>query len=280
MAAPNVIRSGVGFRHCQIFALSTSTGVIAPGAASATAYEGLQISGARTLEIEDPEPQQINHLGDDRIFASDTLPATESLTGTLTVGKINDTVDALITGQTSYTIGEQKFFGIGTNKRGSEVQVAMLAFRQSLDTTPAAQQLRRWEFRLIPATLLIPLAATLNESPEEKTYTVRPQVASKYPWGIAFANGTEGFTEAQALRGIAENKPKIVAWKGNNVLTSFNLPTAFPAVATTKMTVFVYDDSAGTASEDATATLTTTTVDPTATPDTDDIVVLVYEHSQ
>lgn len=279
MTAPNVIRSGVGFRHCQIFELDATTGIIKPGAASATAYEGLQVGGVKRLTINDPEPRQVNHQGDDRIFAVDSLPATEPLTGELAVGKTNDTVDALLTGQLSYTVGETKMFGIQTNNRGDEVQVGMLAYRQTLDTTPNAQQLRRWEFRFLPVTLLIPREGSLDENPEEKVYTIRPQVATKYPWGIAFANGTEGFTEAQAIRGIAQYKPKIVCWRGDNLITSFNLPTDYPAASTDKMIVWVYDDSAGTASEDATATTTTTSVDPTSTPDTDDIVICLYEYA-
>jgi hypothetical protein len=43
--------------------------------------------------------------------------------------------------------------------------------------------------------------------------------------------------------------------------------------------VWVYDASAGTAAADATATITTTTIDPTATPDVDDIVIALYEYA-
>ena len=56
MAAPGVIRSGVGFRHIQIFPLNANG---SPNASSTTVYEGTRISGARTLTLNDPEPQQI-----------------------------------------------------------------------------------------------------------------------------------------------------------------------------------------------------------------------------
>jgi hypothetical protein len=279
MATPNGIRSGVGFRYASIFLLDTATGLPNPGAASATAYEGVHISGVKRLTINDPEPQQIVHLGDDRPFALDSLPAQEPVSGELATAKVNDVVDALITGTNAFTVGEAKFFGIGTDKKGSENQVAMLAFRQALDTTPGAAQVRRWEIRLIPICLVLPREGNLDENPEERLYSLRPQFTSKHLWGVAFSNSVEGFLEAQVLRGITQYKPNIAVWKGNNTLTQFNLPTERPAADVDKVSVWVYDASAGAAAADATATITTTTVDPTVTPDVDDIVIALYEYA-
>lgn len=277
MAAPNTTRSGVGFRHAQLFALNTSLGVIEPGTASATAYEGVQLSGVKRLTINDPEPKQIAHKGDDRVFALDSLPADEPITGELVTGKINDTVDAMITGTNSFSVGETKMMGLGTDKKGSEVQVAMLAWRQALDTTPGAQQLRRWELRLIPVCLIIPREGSMDENPEERPYSLRPQVVSKHLWGTAFSNSTEGFLEAQVLRGIAQYKPKIVAWKGDGTIVAFNLPTNFPAQATGKMKVWTTTTGGTTTDVTATVTLAVGSVTFSVAPAAGTIITCLYE---
>jgi hypothetical protein len=244
-----------------------------PDATSATtAYAGVAIGGARALTLTDPEPQQIVHYGDDRVFALDVLPATEPISGSLSVGKVNDAVDAILTGQNNFAVGEGKFFGMGTSEKGNEQQVGIIAYRQVLDTTPGASQLRRWESYIIPATYLIPLAGNWDQNPEERAYTIRPQVSSKHLWGAAFSDTTEGYTEAQVVRGITEYKPKMLAWKGNNTATSFTLSPTVAADNTSKVTVYVdgVDASAG-------ITVSTAAVVFTTAPTTDAIVVVLYE---
>jgi hypothetical protein len=269
MAAPNTTRSGVGFRHCTIFALNTSG---LPNAPAATVYEGLVIGGVKRLTINDPEPQQISHMGDDRVFALDSLPPTEALTGELVVGKISDAIDAAITGQLSFTVGEAKLFGIGTDKRGFEQQIGMLVYRQTLDTTPGAQQLRRWEFRIFPVLLAIPREGSMDEKAEERMYTLRPQIATKHLWGTAFAVGTEGFTESQMLRGVSEYKPKIVAFKGDGAEDEFLFPATAQAVSTGKIVVWNNGVEVTSGLTKAVTGLTFT-----AAPATGNIIVALYE---
>lgn len=270
MTAPNVIRSGVGFRDCQIFDLNTDG---LPNATSpTTAYEGVQISGVKRLEINDPEPQLISHQGDDRIFAVDSLPPTEPLTGNLVTGKVNDTLDAVLTGQTNYTVGEAKLFGVQTDQRGNEEQVGIIAYRQTLDTTPGAQQIRRWEWRIIPVCLVIPRENTYDQNPEERPYTLRPQIAAKHLWGETFTITDGGFEEAQMIRGISEYKPKLLAWKADNTETDFTLSPAVADDNTDKITVFVdgVEQTSG-------VTIATNSVQFTTAPTTDAIVCVFYE---
>lgn len=276
MTTPSNVKSGVGFRHCQIFALTTS-GLLA--AVDENAYEGVQISGVRSLTLPLPESQQINHYGDDRIFAVDQLPPNESISGTLVVGKNNFDVDAVITGQNVVTIGETKFFGRATDKQGSEAQVCMVAWRQTLDTAVGASRVRRWDVRLMPICQIIPMNPSFDASnPEEMTYTIRPQVVSKYPWGIAFVEGTEGFTEGQILDATTEYKPKLIAFVGDGIVTAFNLPTAAQAVGTTKMKVWHTVASTGiTTDVTGTVTLAVGSVTFGVAPAAGDTVTVWYE---
>lgn len=271
MAAPNTTRSGVGLRNITIFALN-SDGYPA-ATSSTTAYEGVQISGARSLTITDPEPQQIVHFGDDNVFALDVLPSQEPITGELMVGKVNDTVDAVLTGQNSYTVGEMKLFGMGTSEKGDENQVGIIAYRQTLDTTDGAAQLRRWESYIFPTAYLIPRAGGFDANPEERMYTLRPQISAKQLWGTAVSTSTEGYETAQVVRGVSEYKPKLVAWLGDNTTTSFTLSPAVAADNTSKVVVWV-DGVLQTGSE---ITVATNSVVFTTAPTTDAIVVSAYE---
>ena len=281
MATPSSVWTPVGARNARLFELTDT--IIEPGAASATAYEGHHVSGLKELTLTDPEPQQIFHMGDDSVFAVDQLPATEAIVGQVMSGKVNAAVEDIITGNNVVTLGEFKYTGIGTNNRGSEVQAALAFYRQALDTDPDSATLgaRRWESFIFPLALAIPIESGMGGTEFSRTWTFRPQFVKKHLWGLAFSNATEGFTRAQGIKTIHEYKPKVAAWKGNGVLASFNLPVAFPAASVAKVRLFVYDDSTGTWSDDTSgATITTTTVDPSALAAADDIIIAVYEHNE
>jgi len=272
MTAPNTIRSGVGFRHCQLLAVDSSG---YPAATDTSEYAGVRVSGAKTLTLNDPTPQQIVHVGDDRPLALDVLPPTEPISGDLTTSKRDDVVRELVTDDVSVTIGETKLMGMGTENRGDEAQVIMLAFRQSLDTDPDSGNFgsRRWEFRLLPKTFVIPMEGGFSTTPEEQSYTIRPQFVKKYPWGVSFASGTEGFEQAQGFSGIAEHKPRLVAFKANNTATEFTFDTDFPAQSTGKITVWVNGTE-----QTSGVTKATTGIEFTTAPTTDAMVVVFYEY--
>lgn len=274
MTAPQTIRSGVGFRYVQLIALGTDEH---PAATDTSAYAGVAVSGARALTLNDPEPQQIVHLGDDRPFALDVLPPTEPITGELTVGKINDVVDALLTADASFEIGEGKLFPFGSDNRGDENQVAILCYRQTLDTDPSSSSYgsRRWEFRLFPKAFLISREGGLTGEPESRMYTVRPQYVKNHLWGTALSTSTEGTEQVQGFRGISEYKPRIVSFLGDNAETDFSFESGFPAQSTDKIAVFV-DGTLTTAN----ITKATTGVQWTTAPTTSQNLDVFYEHDQ
>lgn len=273
MSAPGTIRSGVGFRHVQVIPLGSDD---YPKAVSSVAYEGSQITGAKALTVDDPEPRDIVHLGDDRVFQRDILPPDTPLSGELRVGKVDDAVDALLGDDLSFTVGEAKLFGVATDSRGDENQVAILAYRQTLDTDPSSGDFgkRRWEGRLFPKCYLVRRESGFEDTPEERSYAVRPLFATKHLWGTSFAAGTEGFTQAQGIRLVSEYKPKIVGFKcGGDGDTEYGFPTATPAQGTGKIVVWV------TGVEQTTGfTARTTQVEFSSAPATDAMVVVFYEY--
>lgn len=270
MAAPAVIRSGVGFRHLQVLAIAADG---YPAATTTIAYEGVTVSGAKTLVLEDPLPRAIDHMGDDRIFQQDVLPPNSAMTGTVNVAKTNDTLDAVLTDDISFSVGEAQLFGIGTDNKGDENQVVVLAFRQTLDTSGGASDgLRRWEGRLFPKAYLIPTETGFDENPEDRQYALRPQFATQHVWGVDFSTAVEGFDRAQGLRAITQYKPKLIAFNGDATVVTFLFPTAYPAADTNKVAVWVD----GTLTVPDAVTVTNFELS-TATPAADANIVVWYE---
>lgn len=275
MTTPQTIRSGAGLRQVQILALNASG---YPDAVDTNAYEGVTLSGAVSLTLEDPEPQQIVHRGDDVVFALDTLPPSEPISAELTVSKTNDVIDAILTDDNSITVGEAKLFGAGTENRGDENQVCVLSYQQTEDTDPDSTDFgaRRWGFRLFPKAYVIPREVGFEQdTPTQRPYTVRPLFCTKYPWGVQFSTGVEGFGRAQLLRGISEFKPKIVGYIGDGATQDYAFPTLYPASSTAKITVWV-DGTLTTPQTLATTQFQFTTG---AEPTTGANVVAFYEHA-
>lgn len=272
MTVPATTRSGVGLRHIQILATDASG---YPNATSPTTpYEGLQMSGAQAFTLNDPPASPVTHRGDDRPFAQDILPSSEPITGEIRVAKTNDALDVILTGQLSISIGETRWFGLGTDQKGCEEQVIVLAYWQSIDTDESSSNFgkRLWDSRLIPKSFVVPQGkGSEMEQTEQKMYVLNPQFVRQYPWGVTYALATEGFLQSQVLRGASEFPPKLIAWKADGTETTFTFPTAYPAQATGKINVWVE----GSVSAPDT-TLTTSFIYTTA-PSADEMVVVLYE---
>lgn len=272
MAAPSNIRSSVGIRDVQIFALDASG---APAATSTAAYAGIDVSGVHDLTINDPAPQLISHYGDDHVFQLDSLPPNTTLTGQLVVSKINDTVDEALTGNKSFTAGEWKMIGVNTDLKGSENNVGCVVYQQARDTDPSSANFgqRTWSFKIMPVAQLIPMEDNMSSTtPTAMKYEIRPAFVTRHLWGTVFSVATEGFKSAQLLRGHAQYKPRVVAFKADGSTTTFTLGQT--AVSTGKISV--YDFTAGTT---AAVTATTTSITFTTAPTTDHIIVATFEVS-
>lgn len=233
MSAPSKKRAGVGFRSATIFALNANG---RPAGVNGTAYEGITAEGAKTLTINDPAYRTIYHNGDDRVMQLDQLPPTEAATAELRLGRLNDTLEAALSGLLSFTVGEQNLMLSGvTDKDGFEPTVALVAYRQALDETGG----RVWHYVIFPKVIASLRESGFDDNPEERVYMLTPQLVSKHLWGVSFAEGVEGGTSGQFIRGVAQYKPKFVAFVGDASQTEFLFPATRQAVATSKITVWV-----------------------------------------
>lgn len=277
MAAPNVIRSPAGLRWIQLLEIAADG---YPAATSTTVYEGVQLQGAKTLGLEDPAPREIVHRGDDRPYATQTLPPSDPVSGSITTSKINDTVDALMTNKISLLQGEAYLMGFGTDRRGEEVDVILLAFRQARTTDIGSASLGDpvWDGIVLNKTRVIPNQPGMGEADEDTTYTVVPTFTSKYPWGLDFVEATDGYERAQGFRIVTQYKPWFCAWQGDNSTTEFTFHASRPAQATTKIHGVWVDGAVQTGGGvDFTEATTGITFEAASTPGTDANIFCFYE---
>lgn len=256
----------VGARRAIIFELNSSG---SPNVTNTTPYSGIQMVGAKSIELTIPEAQKKTHVGDDRALQVDYLPATEGISGKLTVSQDDQAIYAILTSTNRVTVGEATLVGLNTSKQGSEPQVGLLTFQQSLD----ASGTRNWRWFLMPKVTLYPHPAGMNENVAVHEYTISPAVVTAHLWETAFNASTEGFTEAQGLIGQSRYMPSVVAWLAATATTEFALPAAEPGADTAKMSVWV-DGAADTAWTKATTQISTSTA-----PGNNKRVVCFYEHS-
>ena len=255
----------VGLRRATIFELN-ATG--SPLAVSTTAYEGYTIVGAQAFDLNIPDARKITHPGDDRVLQVDYLPALDAVSGELRAARADFDVYAILTGTKVVTVGESKYVGVGHSKQGSEPQVGLLCYQQALDDAGA----RHWRALMIPRATIYPHQNGMNESPSVNRFIVSPAVVTKWLWETAFADATEGYTEAQALVGMHKYKPKLIAFVAATATTSFVLPADAVCADTAKMNVWV--DGVAVAAD---ITKLTTALQFTTAPGNTKRVVIFYE---
>lgn len=224
---------GVGMRRAVVFALNTSG---LPSASGTTAYEGLEVVGPRAWNLNNPEPRKITHVGNDRPLAIDYLPPNEAMSAELRVAAGDLPLQAVLTNVNTFTIADATLMQWNTEQQGSEPDVGLLLFQQSLDTATKA---RRYRFHVIPSGRVYPQPANMDENAAEHTYMVAPNPTTTHLWGTTMAVATEGGSEAAAIEGMTTGRPNIVAFLGDASTVAFLFPTAKQAINTTSIAVWV-----------------------------------------
>lgn len=271
--ANETITSASGLRKVRVYALDSS-GYPNGDQSGANGYNGIDVTGARSVSLNVPENQKIVHVGDDVPFAMDFLPPTELASGSLTTAKTNQTLDALLSNTLVQTLGEWEIDGLDTSTAGNEIDVCLFYWRQALVTDPADSDFssRRWQTHAIVKARITPQGATPDQGAADlNNYSITPTKSTAAPYGSSFTQVVNGFTQAARLRMTGEYPIMMERYTGNATLDTFNLE--FTPLTAAKTKCFV-DGAAATVSSVNTGAKTFTL---SAAPANAGKVIVLYE---
>ncbi len=257
----------MGFRFGYIFELNANG---RPKATGVTAYEGIPFQGAQAFTLNFPESQRITHYGEDRPLASAFLPSKDPVTGELRSAVDNLDLDAVLSGNKKFEVGEAAMLAAQTDNQGNEPVVGGLFYQKSLDLSTKRA---RWRSFLLPSIIVQPIPSGFAEGSESARYPIICNPSSAHLWGTPMTLNIEGALEAAVFRGMTEGKPKLVAFLGDGTTTVFPLPTSAPALSTDKIVV-VKNGTEVTSG----ITLATTGVTFAVAPALNDDIDVFYEH--
>lgn len=213
----------VGFRDAVIYDLNASG---RPNAQSVSVpYVGTKVNGPKVFTLNMPNPRIIQHTGNDRVLEVDQLPTLEQASGEIRMSGVDQDLDALLSGVDKFTVGHTSFLARMTDKQGTEPQVGVVAWQQSL-----LEGLRRWHIYLIPSSRAIPIPAGMGDSPEDHRFSLAPNPTDRHLWGVELDEGTEGAEEFGVLDGYSTIRPvyPLVAFKTDGIEDTFVF-TDYPA---------------------------------------------------
>lgn len=226
---------GVGSRRAQVYALDTTTGLPMPGTGITTAGTGYFLETFKSLAVSDPAPRRLNHVGGDRVYMQDSLPATEAMTATLTADARDMDFDAYIEGGLVVSVDTNvRARAINTDDKGNEPQVFLSCYRQALDAdrnSATFGRLRQYEMVAVPSCRVTAQTQPFGDGLTDKTYEVTPTPVTKTPWGITFGTATWGNRDAQAIEINTQKHPIWNFWRGNTSIGTLTLSHAITGTA-------------------------------------------------
>lgn len=221
---------GVGLRLGHVFNLN-SDGLPMPQDSSEALIGGTLIEGIKTLPITDPAPRRIAHVGEDRVLAQDSLPATDVGSFQVTTSKTNMALDAMLEGGKVRTINSNQYLVGNSDNKGSEPQVMPVFYRQALDadsTSASYGKLRQWEGKLYGSVRLTKTTPAWQEANTDVTYEGTPTKVTFTPWYEQLNETNWGATEAEYINDTSDYQPRWNFGRGDGTLTAFS-PTHKPA---------------------------------------------------
>lgn len=277
MSAPTGSTFPVGMKHVRVYALN-SFGLPAATAASGVVYEGLQIVGAKAYDLTIPDARRIAHIGDDRVLAQDILPRQEPSSGTLRTATNPHAVYAMMSSTLRAVIGEASVIGYATDEQGDEPALGLLMYQQAKEYLTGN---RVWRSYMMPSVQAIINPTGMSAEAPEFVYNLLPTAVGHHLWGLNFASGVEGFTQAEIVETVTANVPHVVSWLGDNVVTKFLFATARPAAAVAKIHgVFSMHQTTGVVTDiTGTATKEVDGVTPATKPAAGEMILCFYEYA-
>jgi len=268
------IAAGAGLRHVRVWQLDAN-GYPSGDQSGTLGYSGVRLTGVKAFNITPPDVTVVTHKGDDVVFGQDSLPPGSLETATLTTGKTNLSIDAILGGTNVVTMGEIVYGAMGTDQQGSEPQVMVYGWRQALDFDPASATYGRRQYitTIYPNAVVVPKGGQMaEEAVDENEYSVTPTVVKKTPWGVTFTTAIHNYTQSVRLRLTSDNPLAIERFDGQGAGTA-EFQLEFTPISAAKTTVYVNGVEATVSSVDTSGKTFTLSSAPAASA----VVVAIYE---
>lgn len=236
MTAPTEKAMNYGLRFVEIFELNPSDNSIK--GTGLEAYDGYQIRGSTTYEMNVPDSRTITGLGEDGVTVVVALPPQDAVTGTLTVEAADPVLAALIDGTKLETVGEVTLAGLGTDKQGFEPTVGMMLSQAAKGLVSGKTY---WHTYFIPSTAVIRKGSGMGAEKATTKYQILPNRVSKHLWGTALSIADNGYESTQVLEAWSNYPLKISAFVADGTAVDFPFPANAKAVQTTGIVVYKND---------------------------------------
>jgi len=222
MTAPTKKIFTVGLNAVRIYDLDQDTGYMAATSAT-SAYDGLSPAPV-AFEYSFPDPETINHPGNNQVLQQDALPSLESSSGNLQVSRADYDTIAVLTNTLVNVFGDVNSMGWRTNQQGNEPTVALVAYAQG--KTPAG--LRVWSTYVFPKSVIVAKPKGMSREQENLQFFVQPQFSTAHLVGLAYGATTDGYTSAEMNEYQSNYRLHFASWLVGATETTFpfnvNLP--------------------------------------------------------
>ncbi len=213
------------------------------GALAQGAQRGMGIHTAvKRAGGQSPEPVTVYAKGDDNKFKMGFQFSPEG-TGSLDLnfGIYNMDFLAAVTATKIHTLGEWNAVLEETNVDPNTNTLCLL-MNITAKEADADSGKPRWVNLFYPLTTIAPRYASHEEvAAADWPYTGTPQLAAKYPWGLAFSTSNNGATRATKARLTSRYPLTMHTLVGNGAVTAMNLDYS-PASDDTGFVVKVFRD--------------------------------------
>lgn len=215
MAAPTKKIFTIGLNAVRIYDLDQDNGYMAATAAT-SAYDGLSPAPV-AFEYSHPDPETINHPGNNQVLQQDALPSLESSSGTLQISRLDHDTVSILTNTLVNTFGDVNSIGWRTNQQGTEPTVALVAYAQG--KTPAG--LRVWSTYVFPKCVIIPKPKGMSREQENLQFFVQPQFSTAHLVGLTYGATTDGYTSAELNEYQSNYRLHFASWLVGATETTF-----------------------------------------------------------
>ncbi len=233
-----------GFAVAKLHRLDTAgfamglTGSLSNGEAAGS-YE---LKGIKTADLQVPEPERTDIIGNNRLLGAFTWPLGASPTGSIEAAVFDMDLNVALEGLKKRTLGGLEIQALGAEEADSK-DICLIMQSDAYSQTAGYTGLSKKFGLIVPkASAVVRGISTFTERTAlNALLTLTIQTADRYPWGEQITLANEGATNALMFPFTSDYFIDLHAFVGNGTITTVVLErTPAGDHAATPQRVFVY----------------------------------------